>query len=396
MRLPLLTLVRDDPLVGTLVVASLETAGGLAPRRDRMTAARRFALTASMRMVDGVHRDAAIVRRLAQPASPSRFTQRDVFVVQITNLPHGRHALRQHAPHFTRRQLQQRDAAFFRNQLCLRSRRARHLGALAGLQLDIVDNRAGRHVLHRQGITQQNIGSRTGHHFLPDLQPVGLNDVPLLAIGVMQQGDTRRAVGIVLDGCDHSRDAKLIALEIDHPVGLLGAAADESRSDPPGAVASASALFGFHQRLLGPLLRNVVTRRYRLKAPRRRRRPVCFYRHSLNSAKGAGSQGPGARDKSLALLAATRLPCPRFLIPKSHSIPQSNIWPDPLKPWLNSLARGPRLLATAFRFLRTRAPSARPSTSRTPFSSRSDSPRNGRDAGSCRQTWRYGLPLPSL
>src|ERR1017187_5563156 len=37
--LPLFALARDDPLVGALVVARLETASGLAPGRDRMPAA---------------------------------------------------------------------------------------------------------------------------------------------------------------------------------------------------------------------------------------------------------------------------------------------------------------------------------------------------------------------
>src|ERR1035438_10293888 len=68
MSLPLLGLARDDPLVGSLVVARLEAARGLAPGRHRVTAAGGFALATAVRMVDRVHRDAAVMRGLAQPA----------------------------------------------------------------------------------------------------------------------------------------------------------------------------------------------------------------------------------------------------------------------------------------------------------------------------------------
>ena len=61
-RLPLLALARHDPLVGALVVARLEAARRLAPRRHRMTAARSLALAAAVRVIHRVHRDAAIVR----------------------------------------------------------------------------------------------------------------------------------------------------------------------------------------------------------------------------------------------------------------------------------------------------------------------------------------------
>src|SRR5262245_53681644 len=44
--LPLLALAVDDPLIGALVVAGLETTGRLAPRRHRMAAARGAALAA--------------------------------------------------------------------------------------------------------------------------------------------------------------------------------------------------------------------------------------------------------------------------------------------------------------------------------------------------------------
>src|ERR1035438_8801914 len=84
--LPLLALMRNDPLVGTLVVARLESARGLAPRRHRMTAAGGFALAAAVRVIHRVHRDAAVVRSLAQPARAARLAQRNVFVIGVAHL----------------------------------------------------------------------------------------------------------------------------------------------------------------------------------------------------------------------------------------------------------------------------------------------------------------------
>src|ERR1035441_4976909 len=277
--LPLLALAVDDPLVGALVVARLETASGLAPRRHRVPAARRLALATAVRVIHRVHRYAAVVGRLPQPALASRLAQRNVFVVHVAHLAHRRHALHRHAPDLGRWQLQQRHPAFARYQLSLRTRRARHLAALAGLQFDIVNHRAGRDVLQRKRVANQDVGRRAAHDLHAHLQPVGLQDVAPLPVRVIQQRDTRRAVGIVFDGRDHGRNAALVALEIYHPVRLLGAAADEPRSHAARAVAAAGALLGFHQRLLGTILGDVLAGNYRLEAPGWGRGSISLDRH---------------------------------------------------------------------------------------------------------------------
>src|SRR5271155_3002992 len=58
--LPLLTLARHDPLVGTLVVTGLVSAGRLAPWRYRMAAAARLALAAAVRVIHRIHGYAAV------------------------------------------------------------------------------------------------------------------------------------------------------------------------------------------------------------------------------------------------------------------------------------------------------------------------------------------------
>src|SRR5580658_1645094 len=57
-----------DECVGTLVVAGLVAPRGLTPGRHRMPPARSLALAAAVRMVDRVHRNAAVVGTLSEPA----------------------------------------------------------------------------------------------------------------------------------------------------------------------------------------------------------------------------------------------------------------------------------------------------------------------------------------
>src|SRR3712207_9136173 len=61
----------DDELVGRLVVARLVALGRLAPRRHGVAAAGGLAFTAAERVVHRVHRHAAHVRPLAEPAAPA-------------------------------------------------------------------------------------------------------------------------------------------------------------------------------------------------------------------------------------------------------------------------------------------------------------------------------------
>src|ERR1051326_9120581 len=85
-QLPLFTLVRDDPLIGTLVVARLESASRLPPRRHRVTAARSLAFAAAVRVVHRVHGDSAVVRHLAHPPRASCLAVGNVFVIDVADL----------------------------------------------------------------------------------------------------------------------------------------------------------------------------------------------------------------------------------------------------------------------------------------------------------------------
>ena len=60
---------------------------------------------------------------------------------------------------------------------------------------------------------------------MPTVRRFGREDVALLAVGVVEQGDVGRAVGVVLDRGDAGRDTVLASLEVDLAVQALGSAA---------------------------------------------------------------------------------------------------------------------------------------------------------------------------
>src|SRR5437868_2697424 len=129
-----------DQLVGFLVLAARALSERRdSPRRHRMAAAFRLALAAAVRMVHRVHGGAAHGRTLAAPAAAARLAARHVLVVDVADLAHGRSAGEGDAPHLARGQAQDAVALVLGDELDARARRARHLAALARLQLDVVD-----------------------------------------------------------------------------------------------------------------------------------------------------------------------------------------------------------------------------------------------------------------
>ena len=96
-----------------------------------------------------------------------------------------------------------------------------------------------------------DVGVGPGLDGVADLETLRRHDVALLAVGVVQQGDARRAVRVVLDVGHLGRHAVLVALEVDHPVAALVAAALVARRDAAVVVAAALALDRLDERALG-------------------------------------------------------------------------------------------------------------------------------------------------
>src|SRR5438309_12019776 len=83
---PLLGSPLDDELRCSLVAPRLVTLGRLTPRTDRMASAGSLSLTAAEGLIDRVHGDAAVVRHLSHVGFAAGLADRDVFVLEISDL----------------------------------------------------------------------------------------------------------------------------------------------------------------------------------------------------------------------------------------------------------------------------------------------------------------------
>jgi hypothetical protein len=167
-----------------------------------VTSARGLTFTTTVRVVDRVHRDTAVGRANTLPAIASGLADGDVLVVCIANLADGRHAFDEDLAGLARGQLEERVVAFLGDELNLSAGRTSHLRTLAGTKLDVVDSGAGRNVFERQSVADENIRVRAAHDRLTDRETDGLNNVALLAVGVVDQRNAGAAVRIVLDSRD--------------------------------------------------------------------------------------------------------------------------------------------------------------------------------------------------
>src|SRR5438067_2012033 len=100
-----------------------------------------------------------------------------------------------------------------------------------------------------------------------DGQALGRENVALLAVEVVQQGDVGGAVGVVLDRRHLRRDAVLAPLEVDAAVGALGAAAAVARGLAPVGVSPAALREPFGEALLGARARQLGEVRVGDEAP---------------------------------------------------------------------------------------------------------------------------------
>jgi len=120
------------------------------------------AFTTTVRVIDRIHSHTAVGRTLAQPASFAGLTVSNVLVIEVADLADGRHTIEAELANFTAWQLDQGDIAFFAEQLRRIARRTYQLSATAGIQLQVMERRAGRNQFNRQRIAGQNVGAFAG------------------------------------------------------------------------------------------------------------------------------------------------------------------------------------------------------------------------------------------
>src|SRR5690348_4289367 len=207
--------------IGPLVMAGSEAHRWLAPGSLRLAADWRTSLTTTMRVVHWIHHRAAHMRAAPQIARASRLADAHVLVIEIAHLAHRRDALEMDGPLFAGRQAHDSVIAFLRHQLRRRACAADDLPAAPFVQLDVVDDGAGRDIAQGQRVAHADIGLRAAHHTVAHLQAIRREDVALFAVNIVQQRDTRRAVRIILNREDLRRNAEFVALEINDAIAPL-------------------------------------------------------------------------------------------------------------------------------------------------------------------------------
>src|SRR5262249_54444497 len=136
-----------------------------------------------------------------------------------------RHALAAHDADLARAEPQLGIALVAADQLDVGAGGARELAAAAGLELDVVHDRADRDGLERHGVARLHVGALARDHLVAGLETLRRQDVGEIAVVILDQRDERRAVGVVLEALDGRADVELAALEVDRAVALLVAAA---------------------------------------------------------------------------------------------------------------------------------------------------------------------------
>src|SRR4051794_37770292 len=217
-----------------------------------MPARRVMRLSAAVRVVDRVHGDAAALRPLALVPVAAGLADLHVLMLGVRNRADGRAALPAHHPDLRCRQPEADHRALLCDHLDRRTGGAAELAALAGGQLDVVHHGAGRDSRERKRVAGGDVGALAGDDLGPDPQPLRSQDVALLAVGVVEQRDARRAIWVVFDRGHLGGDPVLGALEVDLPVAPLGAAAAVAGGDATVGVAPTARVLALGE-LLGRL-----------------------------------------------------------------------------------------------------------------------------------------------
>src|SRR5690625_1383137 len=176
MRPSLLLLARmaraQDIFRRGLVLPRPHALGRLAPGRDRMAATAGPALTTTMRVIDRVHRDAANRRTRTQKAHPARLAEILVRIVGVRDRTDRRHAFLAHDPKLSRGKPKLRISAIAADKLRIAAGSPCNLTATAGLQLDIVHDRADRHAGEGHRIAGLDVHLLARDHAIADRKPL--------------------------------------------------------------------------------------------------------------------------------------------------------------------------------------------------------------------------------
>src|SRR6266699_5554898 len=244
----------DDHAARALVLACLVALGQHPPWTHRMLPRRGLSLTAAMRVVDRIHRDAAHGGSHAAPAHAPGLADRFQAVLLVADFADRRAAFDVHFANLPGTQAHLGVAPLAGAQLHRSPCRARKLRAPAGLHFHAVNGGSDRDVPQRQGIARFDRRLRTRHVLRAGREALGRDDIAALAIGVAKQREVRAPVRIVLEPLDLGRNTVLVAAKIDDAVMMFVAATLVAHRDVPVDIAAGLLRLLLDQAMVRPAL----------------------------------------------------------------------------------------------------------------------------------------------
>ena len=137
---------------------------------------------------------------------------------EVAHLADGGITILKDQPDLAGRKFDMGILSFLGHQLAGGSCASNNLPPFSHLQLDIVNQCAGRDISKGQGVAGFDIRCRTGNHLLAHLELRRGEDVSLLPVGIVKQGNPSRSIRIVFDGGDFRRDLPFVSFEINHSI----------------------------------------------------------------------------------------------------------------------------------------------------------------------------------
>ena len=166
----------------------------------------------------------------------------------------------------------------------------------------------------RQRVAGLDVGVDARHHDIANLQALRVQDVALLAVHIVEQGDACGAVRVVLDGCNLGGHAVFVALEVDDTVTALVAATLMTSGDATVVVAACLLRQGRKKRLLRLAAGDFGEVRNRLEAATGAGRLVLLDSHQTTFLPWSPARVPLlAAHQALPLHSWKRLPNGLFL-----------------------------------------------------------------------------------
>src|SRR5918998_4818534 len=271
----------DDHGVRALVLLPRRGAlGDLAPRRNRGPARRALPLAATVRVVDGVHDRTAHRRPYPEVALAASFAPAHVLVRLVADDANRGPALGPYPAALAAGEPERHEVTLAGRQLGARPRAAGQLRPAARLELDGVHDGTDGYPVEGKRVAHVHLGIWPALDDGADREVARREDVALLAVVVVQEGDVGRTVRVVLDRRDRGGDTVLAPLEVDETIGGLVSAADVAGGYAAVVVAPARLVQLGGQLLLGNVLRDRVARQNRGVSEARAGRPVTSRRHT--------------------------------------------------------------------------------------------------------------------